>query len=167
MKKLLLLLSLLLATNAWGEKINYSEFLSLVENNQVLSVELTIHAASGEVDVIKGKTISGKIFKTEKPPFLRDNLRHLMLEHGVIVTRVTGEEYLEVEGEAVCEVRTKQLEEDILKCKMGDTLSFYLNSAKIYAFGNAIGRACELDTVVSLGTSYAICIYRGSLREVR
>jgi len=85
----------------------------------------------------------------------------------VLLLLFTGGVWGDEDNQSVCEVRTKQLEKDILRCKKGDTLSFYLNSARIYAIGNAIGRACEVDTVVSLGTGYAICIYRGSLRDVR
>ena len=81
MKKLLFLLSLLLATNAWGEnEYSYSDFLSLVESNQVLSVEF-----QNDNYTIKGKTVNGENFKTVKPPFLQDDLIEILTDHRVSV----------------------------------------------------------------------------------
>ena len=81
MKKLLLLISLLLATNTWGEnEYSYSDFLSLVESNQVLSVEF-----QNDNYTIKGKTVNGENFKTEKPPFLQDDLSEKLRDHMVSV----------------------------------------------------------------------------------
>ena len=51
-----------------SEVISYSEFLSQVESDQVLSVQF-----ENDNYTIKGKTVNGQNFETVKPPFLQDN----------------------------------------------------------------------------------------------
>ena len=50
-------------------ELSYSEFISLVESNQVLSVEF-----SADSYTLKGKTANGAHFETIRPPFLEDDL---------------------------------------------------------------------------------------------
>ena len=59
-----------------SEVISYSEFLSQVESDQVLSVQFL-----NDNYTIKGKTVNGDKFETVKPPFLQDNLSEILLEN--------------------------------------------------------------------------------------
>ena len=52
-----------------NQEITYSEFLSKVESDQVLSVQF-----ENDNYTIKGKTVNGESFETVKPQFLQDNL---------------------------------------------------------------------------------------------
>ena len=51
-----------------SEVVSYSDFLSQVESDQVLSVQFL-----NDNYTIKGKTVNGDRFETVKPPFLQDN----------------------------------------------------------------------------------------------
>ena len=62
------------------ETISYSEFLSQVESDQVLSVQF-----QNDNYTIKGKTVNGENFETVKPPFLQDNLSEILRDHRVSV----------------------------------------------------------------------------------
>tara|TARA_Y100000590_G_scaffold3811_4_gene5038 strand:- start:1350 stop:3251 length:1902 start_codon:yes stop_codon:yes gene_type:complete len=62
------------------ETISYSEFLSQVESDQVLSVEF-----QNDNYTIKGVTVNGKNFETVKPPFLQDDLSEILKDHRVSV----------------------------------------------------------------------------------
>ena len=67
----------------------------------------------------------------------------------------------------VCEVTVKKLEKDILKCKEGDILSIKGQGAGNFYHGS-VARACKLlDFVTYTPDNKVLCIYRGSLREVR
>ena len=63
-----------------NEVISYSEFLSQVESDQVLSVHF-----ENDNYTIKGRTVNGKNFETVKPPFLQDNLSQILRDHRVSV----------------------------------------------------------------------------------
>ena len=60
------------------EVISYSQFLSDVESDQVLSVHF-----ENDNYTIKGKTVNGQNFETIKPPFLQDNLSEVLRDHRV------------------------------------------------------------------------------------
>ena len=60
--------------------LGYSEFISQVESDQVLSVEF-----QNDNYTITGKTVNGEEFETVKPPFLQDNLSEVLKEHRVDV----------------------------------------------------------------------------------
>ena len=51
--------------------ISYSEFISQVESDQVLSVEF-----GSDNYTIKGISVNGSKFETVKPPYLQDDLRY-------------------------------------------------------------------------------------------
>ena len=79
---------------------------------------------------------------------------------------MAGGLWAEEDNGFVCELATKvkTFEEDILKCKKGDVLHIggkYANLSK-WAL-----RACELESIIIRIHPDVICIYRGSLREVR
>ena len=61
--------------------IPYSEFLSLVERDQVLSVHF-----ENDNYTISGETVNGENFETHKQPFLQDNLSEILREHRVTVS---------------------------------------------------------------------------------
>ena len=63
-----------------SEVVSYSDFLSQVESDQVLSVQFL-----NDNYTIKGKTVNGDRFETVKPPFLQDNLSEILKEHRVSV----------------------------------------------------------------------------------
>ena len=63
-----------------NQEITYSEFLSKVESDQVLSVQF-----ENDNYTIKGKTVNCESFETVKPPFLQDNLSEILKEHRVSV----------------------------------------------------------------------------------
>ena len=63
-----------------NQEITYSEFLSKVESDQVLSVQF-----ENDNYTIKGKTVNGESFETVKPPFLQDNLSEILKDHRVAV----------------------------------------------------------------------------------
>jgi len=60
--------------------LGYSEFISQVESDQILSVEF-----QNDNYTITGKTVNGEEFETVKPPFLQDNLSEVLKEHRVDV----------------------------------------------------------------------------------
>ena len=70
-----------------SEVITYSEFLSQVESDQVLSVQFL-----NDNYTIKGKTVNGEQFETVKPPFLQDNLSEILRDHRVSVLGEKPEE---------------------------------------------------------------------------
>tara|TARA_B000000460_G_scaffold42959_1_gene26709 strand:+ start:891 stop:2792 length:1902 start_codon:yes stop_codon:yes gene_type:complete len=63
-----------------NQEITYSEFLSKVESDQVLSVQF-----ENDNYTIKGKTVNGESFETVKPPFLQDNLSEILKDHRVAI----------------------------------------------------------------------------------
>ena len=63
-------------------ELSYSEFISQVESDQVLSVEF-----SSDNYTLKGKTVNGESFETVRPPFLQDDLSETLSEHRVAVFR--------------------------------------------------------------------------------
>ena len=68
------------SSDSKNETISYSEFLSQVESDQVLSVQF-----QNDNYTIKGKTVNGENFETVKPPFLQDNLSEILRDHRVSV----------------------------------------------------------------------------------
>ena len=70
-----------------SEVISYSEFLSQVESDQVLSVKF-----ENDNYTIKGKTVNDRNFETVKPPFLQDNLSEILRDHRVSVIGEKPEE---------------------------------------------------------------------------
>ena len=70
-----------------NQEITYSEFLSKVESDQVLSVQF-----ANDNYTIKGKTVNGESFETVKPPFLQDNLSEILKDHRVAVEGEKPEE---------------------------------------------------------------------------
>jgi len=62
------------------EEIGYSEFISQVESDQMLSVEF-----GNDNYTLKGTTVNGETFETVRPPFLQDDLSELLKEHRVSV----------------------------------------------------------------------------------
>ena len=53
-------------TEASVQELSYSEFISQVESDQVLSVEF-----SSDNYTLKGKTVNGESFETVRPPFYK------------------------------------------------------------------------------------------------
>ncbi|MCS5543310.1 MAG: ATP-dependent metallopeptidase FtsH/Yme1/Tma family protein, partial [SAR86 cluster bacterium] len=70
-----------------NQEITYSEFLSKVESDQVLSVQF-----ENDNYTIKGKTVNDESFETVKPPFLQDNLSEILKDHRVAVEGEKPEE---------------------------------------------------------------------------
>jgi len=68
-------------------ELSYSEFISQVESDQVLSVEFM-----SDNYTLKGKTVNGESFTTVRPPFLQDDLSETLSEHRVAVTGEKPEE---------------------------------------------------------------------------
>ena len=68
-------------------ELSYSEFISQVESDQVLSVEF-----SSDNYTLKGKTVNGESFETVRPPFLQDDLSETLSEHRVAVLGEKPEE---------------------------------------------------------------------------
>ena len=62
------------------KEINYSDFISQVESDQILSVEF-----GNDNYTLKGITVNGQNFETVKPPFLKDDLSEVLKEHRVSV----------------------------------------------------------------------------------
>ena len=69
------------------QELSYSEFISQVESDQVLSVEF-----SSDNYTLKGKTVNGENFETVRPPFLQDDLSEILSEHRVSVIGEKPEE---------------------------------------------------------------------------
>ena len=69
------------------QELSYSEFISQVESDQVLSVEF-----SSDNYTLKGKTVNGESFETVRPPFLQDDLSEILNDHRVAVTGERPEE---------------------------------------------------------------------------
>jgi len=67
--------------------MGYSEFISQVESDQILSVQFM-----NDNYTIKGKTVNGEEFETVKPPFLQDDLSEVLKEHRVQVEGQKPEE---------------------------------------------------------------------------
>ncbi len=65
------------------QELSYSEFISQVESDQVLSVEF-----SSDNYTLKGTTVNGDSFETVRPPFLQDDLSEILSDHRV---KVIGE----------------------------------------------------------------------------
>ena len=74
-------------TEASMQELSYSEFISQVESDQVLSVEF-----SADNYTLKGKTVNGESFETVRPPFLQDDLSEILTDHRVAVTGERPEE---------------------------------------------------------------------------
>ena len=74
-------------TEASMQELSYSEFISQVESDQVLSVEF-----SADNYTLKGKTVNGESFETVRPPFLQDDLSEILTDHTVAVTGERPEE---------------------------------------------------------------------------
>ena len=74
-------------TEASVQELSYSEFISQVESDQVLSVEF-----SSDNYTLKGKTVNGESFETVRPPFLQDDLSEILTDHRVAVTGQRPEE---------------------------------------------------------------------------
>ena len=74
-------------TEASVQELSYSEFISQVESDQVLSVEF-----SADNYTLKGKTVNGESFETVRPPFLQDDLSEILTDHRVAVTGERPEE---------------------------------------------------------------------------
>ncbi len=70
-----------------NQELSYSEFISQVESDQVLSVEF-----SSDNYTLKGKTVNGESFETVRPPFLQDDLSEILSDHRVAVTGERPEE---------------------------------------------------------------------------
>ena len=86
MKRTLTLSILLLVLGGCSKEtptteLSYSEFISLVESNQVLSVEF-----SADNYTLKGKTANGAHFETIRPPFLEDDLSETLTIHRVPIS---------------------------------------------------------------------------------
>ena len=69
------------------QELSYSEFISQVESDQVLSVEF-----SADNYTLKGKTVNGESFETVRPPFLQDDLSEILSDHRVAVIGEKPEE---------------------------------------------------------------------------
>ena len=76
-----------LNTEATVQELSYSEFISQVESDQVLSVEF-----SSDNYTLKGTTVNGESFETVRPPFLQDDLSEILTDHRVAVTGQRPEE---------------------------------------------------------------------------
>tara|TARA_Y100001970_G_scaffold290274_1_gene423431 strand:- start:81229 stop:83124 length:1896 start_codon:yes stop_codon:yes gene_type:complete len=70
-----------------NKDISYSEFVSLVESDQVLSVEFL-----SDNYTLKGTTVNGENFETIRPPFLQDDLSQVLSDHRVQVVGERPEE---------------------------------------------------------------------------
>ncbi|HIE48573.1 MAG TPA: AAA family ATPase, partial [Gammaproteobacteria bacterium] len=68
-------------------ELSYSEFISQVESDQVLSVEFL-----SDNYTLKGKTVNGENFVTVRPPFLQDDLSETLSDHRVSVIGEKPEE---------------------------------------------------------------------------
>ena len=68
-------------------ELSYSEFISQVESDQVLSVEFL-----SDNYTLKGKTVNGESFVTVRPPFLQDDLSETLSDHRVSVIGEKPEE---------------------------------------------------------------------------
>jgi cell division protease FtsH len=75
------------STEESNQELSYSEFISQVESDQVLSVEF-----SSDNYTLKGKTVNGESFETVRPPFLQDDLSEILSDHRVAVTGERPEE---------------------------------------------------------------------------
>ena len=75
------------STEQSNQELSYSEFISQVESDQVLSVEF-----SSDNYTLKGKTVNGESFETVRPPFLQDDLSEILSDHRVAVTGERPEE---------------------------------------------------------------------------
>ena len=69
------------------QELSYSEFISQVESDQVLSVEF-----SSDNYTLKGETVNGESFETVRPPFLQDDLSEILSDHRVAVIGEKPEE---------------------------------------------------------------------------
>tara|TARA_Y100000590_G_scaffold9886_1_gene12148 strand:+ start:3378 stop:5276 length:1899 start_codon:yes stop_codon:yes gene_type:complete len=69
------------------QELSYSDFISQVESDQVLSVEF-----SSDNYTLKGKTVNGESFETVRPPFLQDDLSEILSDHRVSVIGEKPEE---------------------------------------------------------------------------
>jgi len=69
------------------QELSYSDFISQVESDQVLSVEF-----SSDNYTLKGKTVNGESFETVRPPFLQDDLSEILSDHRVAVIGEKPEE---------------------------------------------------------------------------
>ena len=69
------------------KELSYSDFISQVESDQVLSVEF-----SSDNYTLKGKTVNGESFETVRPPFLQDDLSETLSDHRVTVIGEKPEE---------------------------------------------------------------------------
>jgi len=69
------------------KELSYSDFISQVESDQVLSVEF-----SSDNYTLKGKTVNGESFETVRPPFLQDDLSETLSDHRVAVIGEKPEE---------------------------------------------------------------------------
>jgi|TARA_B100000315_G_scaffold220587_1_gene223395 hypothetical protein len=83
----------------------------------------------------------------------------------------SGATFAEDDDKKVCKVnvkKTKTYEADLKKCAKDDILSiaFKAGGIEMFAFTNAVARACVMDTV-RVSNLGGLCIYRGSLRTVR
>ena len=76
-----------LNTETSAQELSYSEFISQVESDQVLSVEF-----ASDNYTLKGKTVNGESFETVRPPFLQDDLSEVLSDHRVAVTGERPEE---------------------------------------------------------------------------
>ena len=76
-----------LNTEASVNELSYSEFISQVESDQVLSIEF-----ASDNYTLKGKTVNGESFETVRPPFLQDDLSEILSDHRVAVTGEKPEE---------------------------------------------------------------------------
>ena len=76
-----------LNTESSVNELSYSEFISQVESDQVLSIEF-----ASDNYTLKGKTVNGESFETVRPPFLQDDLSEILSDHRVSVTGEKPEE---------------------------------------------------------------------------
>ena len=76
-----------LNTESSVNELSYSEFISQVESDQVLSIEF-----ASDNYTLKGKTVNGESFETVRPPFLQDDLSEILSDHRVAVTGEKPEE---------------------------------------------------------------------------
>ena len=76
-----------LNTESSVQELSYSEFISQVESDQVLSIEF-----ASDNYTLKCKTVNGESFETVRPPFLQDYLSEILSDHRVAVTGEKPEE---------------------------------------------------------------------------
>ena len=69
-------------------ELSYSEFISQVESDQVLSVEFM-----SDNYTLKGKTVNGESFTTVRPPFLQDDLSETLSKHRLAATGIKPAEH--------------------------------------------------------------------------